>query len=168
MHPLPASRLLPLLTLGLLVAGGVGCVGRGVAPGLPPLPPVAILTAHPEAYRGHGFAFAAEIVAVVAAKDRSYIEVELLALDRRGRVEQPPHPIGRAFLRDPAPLDGSRYRPGREVVGSVRFADVATGTVGDEHHPYPILDLLDHRVVRDFLHRDRPRIRLQFQGGFGL
>lgn len=168
MHPLPASRLLPLLALGLLVAGGVGCVGRGVAPGLPPLPPAAALIAHPETYRGHSFAFVAEIVAVVAARESSYIEVELLALDPRGRVERPPHPIGRAFLRVPAPPDRSRYLPGRGVVGSVRFADVATGSVGDQRDPYPLLDLLDHRVVRDLSHRDRPRIRLQIQGGFGL
>jgi len=119
-------------------------------------------------YRGHGFAFAGEIVAVVATQGASYIEVELLTLDRRGRVARPPRPTGRAFLRSAASLDGSRYLPGRGVVGSVRFADVATGVVGDAHHPYPILDLLEHRVVRHPLHRDRPRIRLHFQGGVGL
>jgi len=161
---IPRPLLLVLLTA--FVVGG--CAGHPPANALPPLPPAATLIAHPGPYRGHSFAFAGEIVAVVTTQETSYIEVELLAIDRRGGVARPPRPTGRAFLRRNAPVDAGRYLPGRGVVGSVRFADVATGVVADEHHPYPLLDLLDHRVVRTPLHRNRPRIRLQFQGGVGL
>ncbi|PIU80000.1 MAG: hypothetical protein COZ96_01940 [Nitrospirae bacterium CG_4_8_14_3_um_filter_70_85] len=172
--PPPRGRLIvrcpcaPTLLLATLLASGAGCAGGGTAPSLPLLPPAATLLAHPEAYHDHAFAFAGEIVAVVATQGITYLEVELLALDPHGQIDWPPHPTGRAFVRGPVVADPGRYLPGRGVVGSVRFAEVATGVVGDERHPYPLLDLLDHRVVSHPFPPRRPRFHLLLEGGVGL
>jgi starvation-inducible outer membrane lipoprotein len=132
------------------------------------LPSAATLVRSPDAYRGRTFAFGGEIISLVQADDRTLIEVELLAFDRRGRVRVPRQAVGRVFLRTPGPVASSDYLPGRGVVGVARFTGLSRATVDGAAATYPLLELLDHRVVRDLAGHRYPRFHFGVSFGIGL
>jgi starvation-inducible outer membrane lipoprotein len=159
----------PSLRSGLLLV--LLCVaacatGRGPHETLEPLPSAATLVRSPDAYRGRTFGFGGEIVSLLQTDDRTLIEVELLAFDRRGRPRVPRQAVGRVFLRTEEKVESSGYLPGRGVVGVARFTGLSQADVDGEATTYPLLDLLDHRVVRDLSGHSYPRF--QFGVGFSL
>jgi len=161
MLSLPSLRSSLLLVLLCVVACATG---RGPQETLEPLPSAATLARSPDSYLGRSFGFGGEIVSLLQTDDRTLIEVELLAFDRRGRLRVPRQAVGRVFLRTEGKVASSEYLPGRGVVGVARFTGLSQAVVDGETATYPLLDLLDHRVVRDLAGHSYPR----FQFGVGL
>ena len=164
--PSPISLRFYLL-LVLLVATACA-TARGPGETLEPVPSAATLLRSPEQYRDRTFGFGGEIVSLLQTDHRTLIEVELLAFDRRGRLRVPRQAIGRAFLRTDKQLATDDYLPGRGVVGAARFAGVSEAVVDGETVSYPLLELLDHRVVRDLATQRYPRFHLGLGFSFGL
>jgi len=154
----------------LLVMIGVSAcaTGRGPEATLEPLPSAAMLVSAPDQYRDRLFDFGGEIVSLLQADDRTLIEVELLAFDRRGRLRVPRQAVGRVFLRTQGKVASGDYLPGRGVVGVARFTGLSQAMVDGETATYPLLDLLDHRVVRDLSGRGYPRFQLGVGFSIGL
>jgi starvation-inducible outer membrane lipoprotein len=135
---------------------------------LEPVPPAAALDRAPDRYRDQAFIFAGEIVSLLQAGDRTLIELELVAIDHRGRPFAPRRSSGRVFLRTGEPVAADEYLPGRGVTGVVRFVGLAQAAVDGDTATFPLLDLLEHRVVRSLSGRGRPRFQFGLGFGFGL
>jgi len=163
------SRYSLRFVLLLVLVGVCACAtGRGPDKTLEPLPSVATLLRAPDQYRDRTFGFGGEIVSLLQADDRTLIEVELVAFDRRGRLRVPRQAVGRVFLRTQGKVASSDYLPGRGLVGAARFTGLSQATVDGEAATYPLLDLLEHRVVRDLTGRSYPRFQLGVGFGIGL
>jgi hypothetical protein len=163
MHP-PAAILAFVLAASLAVTA-CSTAGRP-REALDPLPPAAVLAREPDRYRNHVFAFAGEIVALLQTGDRTLIEMELVAIDQRGRPRTPRRSGGRVFLRTTKPLSADDYLPGRGIIGMVRFIGLAEAVVAGETSTFPLLDLLEHRLEHGLSGGGRPRF--EFGLGFGL
>jgi hypothetical protein len=161
-----SSVLVPVLAAVLFFTG---CATSGPPrEALEPLPPVASIERDPELYRGHAFVFAGEIVSLLQTGERTLIEVELVAIDRRGRPYSPRRSNGRVFLSSTQTLRASDYLPGRGLIGVVRFNRLAEAVVDGATATYPLLDLLQHRLVRSLIGGGRPRFDFGVGFGFGL
>jgi len=161
----PSLRLVLLL---ILVGVSACATGRGSDEVVEPLPSAATLVREPDQYRDRMFGFGGEIISLLQTDDRTLIEVELLAFDRHGRLRVPRQAVGRVFLRTQGKVEASEYLPGRGVVGVARFTGLSQATVDGEAATYPLLDLLEHRVVRDFSGRGYPRFQIGVGFSIGL
>jgi hypothetical protein len=164
--PLRPSLLVAILAVALCLSACA--TSRPEREALEPLPAAAALESDPELYRDHAFVFAGEIVSLLQTGERTLIEVELVMIDRRGRPTSPRQSGGRVFLASPKPLHASDYLPGRGVIGVVRFNRLVEAVVDGETATYPLLDLLEHRVVTSLSGGGGPRFEFGLGFGFGL
>lgn len=162
-------HLSPIVPILVVVLCFVACATpRPPQEPLEPLPSAAALERDPELYRGRSFVFAGEIISLLQTGERTLIEVELVALDSHGRPSTPRKSNGRVFLASSETVRARDYLPGRGVVGVVRFNRLAEAAVDGESVSYPLLDLLQHRLVTSLSGGGRPRFEFGIGLGFGL